>query len=262
MQGGFYSGTGGMVAQFTKLETVTNNLANLNSAGFKKDNNIFGDYLRVAQEKHDDLPLKNQTKDGARFYHRATTRVPQVVDQYSDFSLGTVKQTNNQLDLALSEPDIFFVVESPEGFMLTRDGSFKTNSNGEIVTKDGFPVLNSNLRPIELDMQEKTTFDKSGSFINGANEGSLLIVRPENLRLLEKQGSGLYKVSDDNELISAEDQMGVVQGYLETSNVNAVVEMTSMIEANRMVGMYQKVMDTHMNQLNRDAIEKLGANRG
>jgi flagellar basal-body rod protein FlgG len=260
MQGGFYSGTGGMVAQFNKLNTVTNNLANLNSAGFKRDSDIFGDYLRIAKEERDELPIDNQTKDGAEFYHRATVRVPHLVDQYSDFSLGAMKQTGNKLDLALSEPDLFFVVESPSGFNLTRNGTFTTNSDGELVTKDGFRVLNTNLEPITIDMNQDIQVDKSGTYVNGNNDGTLLVVRPENLRTLEKEGSGLFKIGDENELISAEDQMAVRQGYLEASNVNAVLEMTSMIEANRMVGMYQKVMDTHMNQLNRDAIEKLARN--
>jgi flagellar basal-body rod protein FlgF len=262
MQSGFYSGTGGMVSQFHKLETITNNLANLNSTGFKRDEKIFGDYLRIAKDSHDQLPLENHTRDSSKFYNRTVTRVPQVVDQYSDFSMGALKQTHNPLDLALSEEDLFFVIETPEGFRLTRDGGFTTNQDGELVTKSGFRVLDTNLRPMEVDMNQNIAFDKSGAFKNGLNNGDLLIVRPENLRTLEKTGNGMYKIGDDNELISAEEKNAVRQGYLEGSNVNAVLEMTGLIEANRMVGMYQKVMDTHMNQLNRDAIEKLASNRG
>jgi flagellar basal-body rod protein FlgF len=263
MQSGYYSATGGMVAQFSKLENTTNNLANMNSAGFKRDEMIFGDYLRLAQDKHNDLPLENHTKDSAGFYHRATTRVPQVTDQFSDFSLGAMKQTFNPLDLAIGgDKELFFVVETPEGNMLTRNGSFTTDGEGNMVTKDGFPVLDTNLNPINIDLSKEVVFDKNGNYTNGTQDGSLLIVRPENLRTLEKEGNGLFSIGDQNELVSEQDGLAIQQGFLETSNVNAVVEMSHLIEANRMVSMYQKVMDTQMNDLNRDAIEKLGNSRG
>ncbi|EJF07473.1 Flagellar hook-basal body protein FlgG [Thiovulum sp. ES] len=261
MQSGFYAGTGGMVSQFHKLETITNNLANLNTTGFKRDEKIFGDYMRMAKDSHDELPLQNHTRESSKFYNRTMTRVPQVVDEYSDFSMGSMKQTHNPLDLALAKDDVFFVVEAPDGFHLTRDGSFTTNENGQLVTRQGFAVLDTDLRPIEIDMNENIAFDKAGAFMNGNNDGELLVVQPENLRTLQKMGNGLYKITDQNELVSAEDLNVVRQGYLEGSNVNAVLEMSSLIEANRMVGMYQKVMDTQMNQLNRDAIEKLATNR-
>lgn len=261
MQSGYYSATGGMVSQFHKLDSTTNNLANLNTAGFKRDEMIFGDYLRVAQDKRDDLPLENHTKDSARFYNRATARVPQVVDQFSDFSVGAMKQTFNPLDLAITEKELFFTIETPAGNRLTRNGAFITDSEGFMVTKEGFKVLDQNMRPIEVDLNQDIKFDKNGAFTNGNNNGQLMIVRPENLRTLQKEGSGLYKIGDENELIHSEENMAIHQGYIETSNVNAVVEMTHLIEANRMVSMYQKVMDTQMNELNRDAIEKVAVTR-
>jgi len=262
MQSGYYSATGGMVAQFNKLDTTTNNLANLNTAGFKRDEMIFGDYLRMAQNKRDVLPLENHTQDSARFYNRTITRVPQVVDEYSDFSVGAMKQTFNPLDLAITEKELFFTVQTPAGNRLTRNGAFTTDANGFLVTKEGFKVLDSNLRPITIDLNQEINFDKNGAFVNGTNSGQLMIVRPEDLRTLQKEGSGLFKIQDENEIVLSEENMAVRQGYLETSNVNAVIEMTHLIEANRMVSMYQKVMDTQMNELNRDAIDKIATTRG
>jgi len=261
MQSGYYSATGGMVAQFYKLETTNNNLANMNSAGFKRDELIFGDYLRLAQEKRDNLPLENHTVESSKFYHRSTTRVPQVVDQFSDFSLGTLKQSGNTLDLAISETDLFFAVQTPNGNRLTRNGAFTTDSEGFLVTKEGYKVLDDKLRPIEIDLGQNVTFDKNGVLTNGDNEANLMIVRPENLRTLIKEGDSLYVLSNQNEFVSNNETGAIRQGYLETSNVNAVIEMSHLIEANRLVGMYQKVMDTQMNDLNREAIERLGSTK-
>jgi len=261
MQSGYYSATGGMVAQFHRLNTTTNNLANMNSAGFKRDEMIFGDYLRVSQDKRDNLPLENHTKDSARFYNRSTTRVPQVVDQFSDFSVGTIKQSSNTLDLAITEKELFFAVSTPNGNRLTRNGAFTTNSDGILVTKEGFKVLDASMKPIEIDLSQNIGFDKNGEFTNGDNTGSLMVVQPENLKTLQKEGNGLFKLPDENEFISVEESLSIRQGYLETSNVNAVIEMSHLIEANRMVSMYQKVMDTQMNELNRDAIEKVGSTK-
>jgi len=261
MQSGYYSATGGMVSQFHKLNATTNNLANMNSAGFKRDELIFGDYIRISQNKRDILPLENQTKDGARFYNRTMARVPQIVDQFSDFSIGAMKQSSNTLDLAITEQSLFFAVSTPDGNRLTKNGAFTSNADGFLVTKEGFNVLDKNLKPIEIDLNQNIKFDNNGAFKNGDNLGSLMIVQPEDLKTLQKEGSGLFKLPDENEFIAVEDCLAIKQGYLETSNVNAVIEMSNLIEANRMLSMYQKVMDTQMNELNRDAIEKVGSTR-
>lgn len=261
MQSGYYSATGGMVSQFHKLNTTTNNLANMNTAGFKRDELIFGDYLRVSENKRDDLPLDNNTKDGARFYNRATARVPQVVDKFTDFSVGALKQSGNPLDLAITEKEMFFAIETPNGNKLTRNGAFTTNSEGLLVTKEGFSVLDRNMKPIEMDLSQNIKFDKNGEFVNGDNQGAIMVVQPENLKTLQKEGDGLFKLGDENEFIPVETSLSIRQGFVETSNVNGIIEMSHLIESNRMVGMYQKVMDTQMNELNRDAIDKIAATR-
>jgi flagellar basal-body rod protein FlgG len=130
-----------------------------------------------------------------------------------------------------------------------------------MVTKEGFKVLDEKMKPIVIDLNAEVTFDKNGALANGDNISQLMVVRPENLQTLQKDGSGLYSIGDENEMIHYGETTAVQHGYLETSNVNAVIEMSHLIEANRMVGMYQKVMDTQMNELNRDAIEKVAVTR-
>jgi len=269
MQTGYYSATAGMVTQFNRLDSIANNLANLNTAGFKQDNLIVGDFMRVYKEARDKLALENNTKESAQFLNRTMTRVPQVVDQYTDFTLGTVEKSANSLDFALSREGLFFLVKTPQGIRLTRDGSFTTNQEGKLVTKEGYEVLPDNY----FQSKESLVLNQGGSVIEADKNGQiytnipntaqltplakLFIANPEDLSKLTKEGANLYKIDNVYSLKPLGSTGAVEQGFIEKSNVNAVNMMTQMIEANRLVGMYQKVMDTQMNDLNRDAIEKL-----
>jgi len=273
MQTGYYAAAGGMVTQFNRLDTIANNLANANTSGYKKDGLVNGDFMRIYKEARDELPTANQTVEGARFYNRTLTRVPHVVEAYTDQSLGQMEKTDNTFDLALDREGLFFAVKTPQGIRLTRNGEFTTTGDGKLVTKDGFEVLPADYfqskEPIKLDVSDSVIdIDKNGQ-INTALPGTLQMVRnkrlmvlqPEDVRTLRKEGDGLYQAPAVESLRPLEQSDAVRQGFIEQSNVNAVNEMISMIETNRLVGMYQKVMDSQMNDLNRDAIEKIASNK-
>ncbi|HIC44601.1 MAG TPA: flagellar hook-basal body protein [Sulfurimonas sp.] len=269
MQNGFYSAAGGMVAQFSRLDNITNNLANLNTNAYKRQDLVVGDFLRMYQNERDNLPLDNQTKDGAQFIHRSVARVPQVLESYRDMSLGALAATGNTFDIALREENLFFSVLTPDGVKLTRDGSFVLNDEGVLTTKQGFKVLpadyykngnfiefTSDATNIELDKHGKFSYLVSGNekFIPG---NTLLLVEPENINKLSPSGDNLFTPDSADDFIPITNSGAVSQGFIEKSNVNAVKSMVGMIEAQRLVGMYQKVMDTQMNEMNRDAIDKI-----
>lgn len=270
MNSAYYQNTGGMVTQFNRLDTITNNLANVNTHGYKKEDVVIGDFMRLYQQERDNLPLDNHTKDGAKFYNRTVDRVPQVVEGYRDHGLGSMRQTGNTLDFALTKKDHYFAVETPEGKKLTRDGSFTTNGDGVLVNKQGNPVLPANFdqngQYINLPADQLVNIDKDGNIYTRAKGdteadmnqiGSLMVVTHDNPKMLQKDGDNLLRVDNEDRLRIQEASGGVKQGMLEMSNVNAVMEMTGLIEAHRMVNMYQKVMQTHMNDLNQEAITKL-----
>ena len=85
----------------------------------------------------------------------------------------------------------------------------------------------------------------------------LFIFQPDNSAFVKKTGDNLYIYEHESKYTPLEESGAVKQGFIEKSNVNAVKMMTQLIETNRLVGMYQKAMDTQMNEMNRDAIEKL-----
>jgi len=256
MINGYYDAAGGMVAQFNKLDVISNNLANINTPGFKQDNIIIGDYERLFSQKRDILPLENNTKAAAKFLNRNINKVPRVVEEYSNFSIGNLQRTSNPLDIALKQKDAFFVVDA-NGNKLTRAGNFNLDSNGYLVTKEGFKVLDTKNKPIQIPPDAKRiTIDKDANiYVDGEKIATLQIVRIKNLNTLKKIGNTLWSYNPNEATIDTKNT--TLQGFLEKSNVNPVIEMTDLIQTNRLVEAYQKVMTTFMDDLNRDAIEKL-----
>ena len=268
MQNGYYQVTGAMVAQFNKLDVTTNNLANVNTSGFRRDGVVIGDFERLYQEKRDILPLDNNTKEGSKFLNRTLNRTPRVVQRHIDFLAPNIKHTGNPLDMALNDGDMFFAVETPNGIRLTQQSTFVVNSQGEITTKDGNALMpdnfrNSEDREIKLPKNGAIKIDKSGRvYSDGKEIAKIFIARVKNLKDLNKEGDNLYTLPNmENNIIALDEGIFVKQGYKQMSNVNAVKEMVNLIEGSRLVEMYQKVMTSHMDDLNRDAITKLAAVR-
>jgi flagellar basal-body rod protein FlgG len=273
MQTGYYAATGGMVAQFNRLDTIASNLANANTVGFKKDQLITGDFARIYKEARDVLPLENNTVEGAQYLNRSLSRIPQITDAYTDFSLGSMQSTGNSLDVALGKEGQFFAVKTPQGIRLTRNGIFTLDNDGRLLTKQGHEVLGDDYfkskTGIKLNPQDSIiNIDKNGIVSTNIPDTTqmiagkkLMIIEPQNLRLLTKEGDNLYVPDAQESFIPVAQSGNVMQGFVEKSNVNAVNEMIALVESNRLVGMYQKAMDAQMNDLNRDAIEKIAVTR-
>ena len=275
MQGGFYSSVGGMVTQINRLDVIANNIANANTTGFKRDDVVIGDFMRLYEQHKEFLPIEDQTKDAAKFYNRSLNRVPQIVEEFTDRSAGGVVQTENTFDFALSRENAYFMIETPEGIRFSRDGSFVLNEEGRLVNKEGYAVLPREYieSPQYIDIVDgfQAEVDSDGNMYNGSltNEeldkallgGNIAVVSFENPKFLQKVGDNLYKYPEErmNEMEVLERSGAVRQGFLEKSNINVVYEMTGLIETNRLVEAYSKVLKTHMDDLNTEAITRLAA---
>ncbi|NWF67147.1 MAG: flagellar hook-basal body protein [Campylobacterales bacterium] len=261
MQSGYYTATGGMVTQFNRLDMIANNLANVNTNGFKHQDVVIGDFAKVFQEYRDELPLRNHTRDAADFVNRSINKVPHIVEEFRSLELGPMMVTGNTFDFALARDDLFFMIETPAGVRLTRDGSFQLNSEGILTTKDGDPVLPSdyyqNKGYIKLDSNGNYSADKDGNIYQSEElVKQLMTVTSHRVKELKNVGDNMF-VANENDIIPILDSGSVKHKTLEKSNVNAVREMTALIEANRLVEMYQRVMNTHQDDLNREAITRL-----
>ena len=275
MQGGFYSSVGGMVTQINRLDVIANNIANANTTGFKRDDVVIGDFMRLYEQHKEFLPIEDQTKDAAKFYNRSLNRVPQIVEEFTDRSAGGVVQTENTFDFALSRENAYFMIETPEGIRFSRDGSFVLNEEGRLVNKEGYAVLPREYieSPQYIDFVDgfQVEVDSDGNIYNRSltNEeldeallgGNIAVVSFENPKFLQKVGDNLYKYPEErmNEMEVLERSGAVRQGFLEKSNINVVYEVTGLIETNRLVEAYSKVLKTHMDDLNTEAITRLAA---
>lgn len=240
MNRGIYVALSGTLAQERRLETLTNNLANVNTPGFKKDKAVF---------TIDTPPVDRQMRPGAGILKDKifveTSRI------FTDFSTASQSRTGNTLDLALSG-DGFFEVMTPNGPRYTRNGSFRVGESKELVTSEGFKVM-GDTGPIRIDGGE-VRVEKDGSVSVGDNSvGKLKIVDFSKPYALKKEAENLYLSQAQAAPTSAE----VRQGYLEEANVSIIREMTAMIDTMRGYQSYVKVIQS-MDEATGKVINEVG----
>lgn len=252
MSGAIYMAASGALAYEKRLEIISNNLANVNTVGFKMDQGHFRFIDQVDSAKQSSQPLNDSQ---ARLFWMQ-------FNMYTDHSSGNLKNTGNDLDLAILGKG-FFCIQTPDGVQYTRKGDFTLNSQGVLATHEGWPVLGnggnisiqSHANPYQ---HKKFAVDEEGNIsVDGQQIDSLRIVDFPQPYRLEKVGSTLFKpVSPEIEAINAEEAK-VSQGFVELSNVDAVKMMTEMIEVLRGYESYQKVIRS-VDEANARAINEVG----
>jgi flagellar basal-body rod protein FlgF/flagellar basal-body rod protein FlgG len=251
MQNALYVGLSRQIALHREMDVIANNLANMDTNGFKADGVTFEEYLATKARVDRAAP--------------ADQRVAFVRESGSitDFSQGTLQQTGGALDLAI-RGDGYFVVETPQGERYTRNGSFSLNEKGELVNQQGYRVRGQN-GPLQFDQQDNSiTFGREGTItaINGNEKqvierGKIRLVRFDNQNSLLREGNGLYSAGGQAPQ-NVKETTSIVQGSLEKSNVNPIIEMSRMLEVMRayqsLAGMMNKTDD-----LRKTAIDKLAS---
>ncbi|HEY9155417.1 MAG TPA: flagellar basal-body rod protein FlgG [Opitutaceae bacterium] len=242
-----YSAATGMEAQQLNLNTIANNLANVNTAGFKRSNIEFQDLLyqkpKVAGAQDaggNVVPTGVEVGNGSR-----------VASTQKIFTQGQLTQTGEQMDIAI-QGDGFFEVQKPDGTTAyTRDGSFKISSTGAITTSDGLPVL-SGFQPVPAGTTSISVSEDGNvtyTTAAGATSFRLQLTRFANPAGLTSLGGNLYKESPASGTpeTGSPGELGfgtLEQGYIESSNVNIVQEMVNMITAQRAYEINSKSVQT------------------
>lgn len=238
---GIFTALSGAIAQSQRLDTIANNIANVNTDGFKRDQQVFNEYLTVNEKTPDVIQVPKVPASIESFYDMQGGDKSYVnsAGTFTDFQQGTVKATGNNFDFAL-EGNGFFEVLTPQGVRFTRNGSFKIDNQGRLTTKQGFPVLSEGVgQPAEsriINLGDKnTTVSYTGDiYSQGQSVGKLSLVDFKNREALQKVGSSQYKLKNNyNENPVASEGVQVHQGFIEGSNVNIIAEMTDMISATR-----------------------------
>ncbi|WP_319476756.1 flagellar basal-body rod protein FlgF [Marispirochaeta aestuarii] len=265
---GIYTGASGMIAQMHNLDAISNNLANVDLTGYKKDTPV--------HKAFPELLLRRMNDDGVFTIPPGSVDQAPVIgtlgsgveynESYTVFSQGALKQTENPFDLAL-EGKGFFTVDTPQGERFTRNGSFHVSQEGVLVNKQGLPVMGENgiirLKKNNFVVDQEGRIWQNSTF---ADDPERLVSLEENEwenvelvdrlklvdfprdRYLKKQGDSLWvhdRFSGDPVAAGVDDGLQVRQGFLEGSNVNPVREMVRMIEVNRAYEANQKTIQAH-----------------
>jgi flagellar basal-body rod protein FlgF len=195
-----------------RLSTIANNVANINTGGFRADEVKFEEILSLAAKENVSF-----TSSGQNFVSRRT---------------GPVVKTDNPLDVAI-QGEAWFAFNGPNGAVYTRDGRFRMNENGDLLTVEGFSVLDAGGAPIALDPMAGTpTIGRDGTITQGDNQvGAIGLFNLRSDAKLSRYGNSGVISSVPGDVVQDFNANGVQQGYSEGSNVNPVLEMTKMIAA-------------------------------
>jgi len=238
---GFYPAVAGALAQDRRLEILTANLANANTPGFKASIPVFRTFLSGTSTPGV-LPVGDFSRPGIQPLD--SDAMGWISSSVVDLRPGDIKQTGSALDLAI-DGEGFFAIRTSQGERYTRGGNFTRKATGELVTQDGSPVLGINGGPIRLGPGEMTVSDNGGITVEGNPAGTLKVVTFKNPQLLEKAGEGLLNLREGTPDLVPAQTLRVRQGYLETSNVSVVEQLTGMITTLRAFEAYQKVIQSH-----------------
>ncbi|MBZ4022010.1 flagellar basal-body rod protein FlgF [Rhodobacter sp. TJ_12] len=206
-----------------EMQVVANNMANITTTGFRREGVVFAEYV-------DSLDGQEPSLSMAYAHGRLV-----------DFEQGPLAETGGALDFAI-QGEGFFMVETPEGNQLTRAGSFLRSPAGELVTPEGFRVLDNGGTPIFLPAdQGRVAMAEDGTLsVGGAPLAQIGLYLPENSTTISLQAGTRFAVPDGT--LPAENAR-VMQGFVEQSNVDPIKEISRMIEVQRAYEMGQKFLD-------------------
>jgi flagellar basal-body rod protein FlgF len=218
----------GLDSRMKLIEIVTNNLANAQTTGFKRD---FGRVLESEQLLDVGTSL--------------------------DATAGVVSFTGNPLDAAI-DGEGFFAIQTPAGVRYTRNGSFSLNEDGDLVTKDGMKVLGRSGTPINLSGNDIAIQDGGILTLDGNEAATLKIVTFPNLTMLQKEGSNRFVWNGSTDGAQDVDEPRVKSGSLERSNVNSMTEIIQLMGAYREFESVQRTLKTLDTDMNAKLIQELG----
>jgi flagellar basal-body rod protein FlgF len=249
MENGSLVGLSRQIALQRELDVVANNIANLNTTGYKADNVTFGEYVMP-------VARANNFRGNDRLVSFTQDRTT-----WLDQSQGAVEQTGNPLDIAMSG-NTYLTVQTPAGERYTRNGALQINSQGQLVTSEGLQVIGQN-GPIVFqpgDREVSISTDGAVSVREGASttdtqRGKMKFASFADPRMLLKDGTSTFRPPNGMQ-VDTPTVVRINQGAIEKSNVRSVVEMTRMVEVTRTYTQVAQLLQQH-SDMRRTAIQQL-----
>ena len=252
MSYGLYAAVSGSMVQEKRMEILSNNLANVNTSGFKEDRPIFREFYNKVQNT---IMLTDTASQGSSMLaQKMNMGYLTFSGVKTDFSAGDMKYTGNPLDIAINGPG-FFVVDTPRGELYTRMGNFSLNDKGELITHGGY-TLKGKGKSIKIEGTEITIDRKGAVTVDKVEVDTLKLVDFEDYTALRKVGDNLFEDSGGN--VRKAEECEIKHRTLELSNINIVKEMVKMIDVLRLYESYQKVIQS-LDETTSRATREVGA---
>uniref|UniRef100_I5ARU6 Flagellar hook-basal body protein n=1 Tax=Eubacterium cellulosolvens (strain ATCC 43171 / JCM 9499 / 6) TaxID=633697 RepID=I5ARU6_EUBC6 len=243
MYQGFYELTSGLITQQRKLNTISNNMANVETAGYKRDT------MTVSTFQEEMLIRTGQTAKKNPTDLAVTTPIAAADQTYTDFTQGSFDQTDGKYDFAISG-DGFFTIQTPNGIQYTRNGAFSVNAQGILCLDNIGTVVGANGGTIRI-TNENFVVDDYGRIMSAAGDGTvygqLRITGFEDTGTLHKEDNGMFSAPGGGQDLTGRTR--VFNGYLEASNADMIGQMTEMMSSQRalqsaaqMLKMYDQVL--------------------
>lgn len=253
MDRGTYVSASNGVAQLQRLEIVNNNLANINTPGFKRQ-------ILVRDEQSFDETFAKQFESVDPYVRGDHDRSPGIVNTraVTDFSAGPIKNTGNPLDAALRKPNQFFVILTPEGEQYTRAGNFTLDAQGQLVTPEGMPVAGEG-GPITAEGAGAKIEPGGAVRANNQIAGQLRVVEFNDTTKLQQVGGNRFKITE-GAAAPTPVEGDIESGALEMSNVSVISSVIDLISTNRGFEAYTRMAQS-IDQMNQTAISQIGRPR-
>lgn len=224
MSYGLHLSAAGANAQNHRLQVLSNNLANVQTAGYKPQQAVIQARFAELIERGEALPGTGGVNDVGG----GLTIQPEVT-QHGE---GPLRSTGNETDFAINDPTTFFVVQRDDQSLLTRAGNFLFNSSGQLINQQGDQVLDQQGRNISIDPTLPHSILNGGRIQQGEEVFTLMLARPENVGDLKHLGGNLFQPGEELPVLRGNDRP-VVSGFLEQSGVQPTTAMMELIEASR-----------------------------
>ena len=249
---GLYVSGSSMLARATRQDIIANNIANTNVPGFKRDGLFLKELGEARRKGSGGHPVWRENR---------------VSGAYVDFEQGAMRQTNSSLNFAIQGPG-FFQVRTPQGDMYTRNGEFSLNKEGVLVTNLGQAVLDDSGQEIKVEGDDFSVNEEGEILENGDVVGTLAIhdfekdvdgyyQDPDGISRLERKPNGFFLPIPGVNQVQKTSETRVLQGFIEQSNTDPIIQMVDMVELFRSYEADQRVIRAQDDTLNK-AVNEVG----
>jgi flagellar basal-body rod protein FlgF len=242
MDSGYYAACTALVSRTQELDTIANNLANASTIGYRAEKNVFSSVLADAGDESD----SNLDKAMNSYGIMSGTNL--------DLSQGALQKTGNELDVAIQGPG-YFVVQTANGEVYTRNGSFQVSGKGQLVTASGDAVMSEGGGTITMQPGPVSISPDGTISSKGAVAGKIHVVEfPPSTKLTSKGNTYYSAPAGTAETSTTSD---VRQGFLESSNVNPILGMVQLVTAQRSAEMMQRTLSMFNSEMDKTATQDL-----